>query len=118
MGIAYLKIIVSEFKPSPTRKKKNSTRLYGSGNWTTDSRKRYILADAISRHTVQVYPRSWTAVLVSLDNKGMWNLRSQSWSERYLGKQLYLRVWNDENSLLTETDIPPNALRCGKAVHL
>ncbi|XWS29372.1 hypothetical protein CRYUN_Cryun24cG0023900 [Craigia yunnanensis] len=91
---------------------------YGSGKWTINSRKRYNLADAITRHTVQVYPNSWTAFLVSIDNKGMWNLRSQLWSDRYLGKQLYLRVWNDEKSLYTEADIPPNALRCGKAVHL
>ncbi|XWS45323.1 hypothetical protein CRYUN_Cryun15aG0126600 [Craigia yunnanensis] len=91
---------------------------YGSGKWTNDSRKQYNLADAISRHTVQVYPLSWTAILVSLDNKGMWNMRSQLWSERYLGKQFYLRVWNNEKSLFTENSIPPNALRCGKAVHL
>ncbi|EOX91308.1 hypothetical protein QUC31_003059 [Theobroma cacao] len=91
---------------------------YGSGQWKPDSRKRYNLVDAISRHTVQVYPTSWTAILVSLDNKGMWNLRSQDWSKRYLGQQCYLRVWNNEKSLFTETDIPPNALRCGKAAHL
>ncbi|MBA0592077.1 L-ascorbate oxidase homolog [Gossypium raimondii] len=91
---------------------------YGGGKWTTALKKRYNLVDAISRHTVQVYPNSWTAVLVSLDNKGMWNLRSQIWSDRFLGKQTYLRVWNDEKSLYTETDIPPNALRCGKAIHL
>ncbi|KAK8685850.1 hypothetical protein V6N13_124883 [Hibiscus sabdariffa] len=89
---------------------------YGGGNWTIASRKRYNLADAISRHTVQVYPLGWTAILVSLDNKGMWNLRSQNWSKRYLGQQVYLRVWNDEKSLFTEADIPTNALRCGKAL--
>ncbi|KAL4360710.1 hypothetical protein GQ457_04G018160 [Hibiscus cannabinus] len=89
---------------------------YGGGNWTVASRKRYNLADAISRHTVQVYPLGWTAILVSLDNKGMWNLRSQNWSKRYLGQQVYLRVWNDEKSLFTEADIPTNALRCGKAL--
>ncbi|MBA0741992.1 hypothetical protein Gogos_015108 [Gossypium gossypioides] len=91
---------------------------YGGGNWTTDvrRRKRYNLVDAVSRNTVQVYPKSWTSILVSLDNKGMWNLRSQTWSKRYLGQGVYLRVWNDEKSLYTETDIPPNALFCGKAV--
>ncbi|OMO56753.1 Multicopper oxidase, type 1 [Corchorus capsularis] len=88
---------------------------YGSGTWIPKLRKKYNLADAVSRHTVQVYPASWTAVMVSLDNKGMWNLRSQIWERRYLGQQVYLRVWNDEKSLYTETDIPPNALRCGKA---
>ncbi|XVF17745.1 hypothetical protein REPUB_Repub10bG0150100 [Reevesia pubescens] len=88
---------------------------YGGGIWTIQSKKRYNLVDAITRHTVQVYPNSWTAVLVSLDNKGMWNLRSQLWSQRYLGQQVYLRVWNNEKNLFTEADIPPNALRCGKA---
>ncbi|XP_022773964.1 L-ascorbate oxidase homolog [Durio zibethinus] len=91
---------------------------YGSGEWTIDSRKSYNLADAISRHTVQVYPTSWTAIMVSFDNKGMWNLRSQLWPDRYLGKQLYLKVWDNEKSLFTEADIPPNALLCGKATNL
>ncbi|KAJ4849482.1 hypothetical protein Tsubulata_030297 [Turnera subulata] len=84
--------------------------------WTPEKRNyRYNLVDAISRHTVQVYPGAWAAILVSLDNKGMWNFRSAIWSRRYLGQQLYFRVWNNEKSLYTETDVPPNALFCGKA---
>lgn len=62
-----------------------------------------------------MYPYSWSAILVSLDNKGIWNLRSANWARRYLGQELYFRVWNDEKSPFTETDIPPNALKCGKA---
>ncbi|KAL4644923.1 hypothetical protein ACB092_02G199300 [Castanea dentata] len=88
---------------------------YGSGLWTPEFRKRYNLNDGIPRHTVQVYPSGWSAVMVSLDNKGMWNLRSAIWSRNYLGQQLYVRVWNNEKSLFTETDIPPNALFCGLA---
>lgn len=65
--------------------------------------------------TWQVYPQSWSAIYVSLDNKGMWNLRSAIWERRYLGQELYLRVSNDERSFFTETDVPPNALFCGKA---
>ncbi|XP_061363417.1 L-ascorbate oxidase homolog [Gastrolobium bilobum] len=91
---------------------------YGNGIWTPDSRKTYNLVDGISRYTIQVYPNSWSAILVSLDNKGMWNLRSAIWPRRYLGQELYLRVWNNEQSLYTETSIPPNALFCGKAKHL
>ncbi|CAM8915686.1 unnamed protein product [Rhodiola kirilowii] len=87
----------------------------GSGKWTPAKRKGYNLSDAIYRHTVQVYPASWSAIMVSLDNKGMWNLRSAIWSRRYLGQELYIRVWNNEHSLYTEYDIPENALRCGKA---
>ncbi|KAJ8770670.1 hypothetical protein K2173_021317 [Erythroxylum novogranatense] len=90
---------------------------YGSGVWSTGMRNRYNLVDGVPRHTFQVYPMSWTAVLVSLDNKGMWNLRSAIWSRRYLGQQLYVRVWNDEKSSYTETDVPPNALYCGLAKH-
>lgn len=52
---------------------------------------------------------------MSLDNKGMWNLRSSNWPRRYLGQELYVRVWNDEKSLFTEYDIPDNVLLCGKA---
>ncbi|KAG6398496.1 hypothetical protein SASPL_139958 [Salvia splendens] len=89
---------------------------FGSGRWNTTLRRRfYNLHDSPTRHTVQVYPYSWSAILVSLDNKGMWNLRSANWARRYLGQELYVRVWNDEKSPYTETDIPPNALLCGLA---
>ncbi|XP_076959832.1 L-ascorbate oxidase homolog [Bidens hawaiensis] len=89
---------------------------YGSGVWNTTLRKRfYNLNDATTRNTVQVYPKSWSSILVSLDNKGMWNLRSAIWPRRYLGQELYIRVWNDEKSYRTEYDIPENALRCGLA---
>ncbi|KAG9440741.1 hypothetical protein H6P81_020906 [Aristolochia fimbriata] len=88
---------------------------FGDGQWTPDMRKRYNLVDAVTRHTTQVYPKSWTAILVSLDNKGMWNLRSTHWGRQYLGQQLYLKVWNDEKSIYTENDPPQNALLCGKA---
>ncbi|XP_009368021.2 L-ascorbate oxidase homolog [Pyrus x bretschneideri] len=89
---------------------------YGSAaKWTLNMTRGYNLDDAVPRHTVQVYPLGWTAVLVSLDNKGMWNLRSAIWSKRYLGQQLYIRVWNNERSVYTENDMPLNALLCGKA---
>ncbi|PSS30766.1 L-ascorbate oxidase [Actinidia chinensis var. chinensis] len=88
---------------------------FGNGQWNSTMRRRYNLADAPTRYTVQVYPNGWSAILVSLDNKGMWNLRSAIWPRQYLGQQLYVRVWNDEKSLFTEYDIPANALYCGKA---
>ncbi|KAK1363667.1 Plastocyanin-like domain-containing protein [Heracleum sosnowskyi] len=91
---------------------------FGSGQWNSTMRKRYNLFDATTRYTAQVFPLSWTAILVSMDNKGMWNLRSAIWPRQYLGQQLYLRVWNDETSIYTESDIPPNALRCGKAANV
>ncbi|KAL0377757.1 UNVERIFIED_CONTAM: L-ascorbate oxidase [Sesamum radiatum] len=89
---------------------------FGSGQWTEASRKTYNLVDALTRHTTQVYPKSWTAILVSLDNQGMWNLRSAIWGRQYLGQQFYLRVYNPTPSLANEYDIPSNALLCGKAV--
>ncbi|KAF7809795.1 L-ascorbate oxidase-like protein [Senna tora] len=55
------------------------------------------------------------AIMVALDNKGMWNLRSAIWGRQYLGQELYLMVDNGERSILTETNIPSNALLCGKA---
>ncbi|KAK4488357.1 hypothetical protein RD792_004116 [Penstemon davidsonii] len=89
---------------------------FGSGVWNSTLRRRfYNLNDATSRYTVQVYPYSWSAIFVSLDNKGIWNLRSANWPRRYLGQELYVRVWNDEPSPFTEYDIPQNALLCGKA---
>ncbi|KEH20499.1 putative L-ascorbate oxidase [Medicago truncatula] len=91
---------------------------FGKGKWTPDVRRTYNLVDGITRYTTQVYPNSWTTILVSLDNKGMWNLRSAIWENRYLGQDLYMRVWNNEQSLYTETNVPLNALFCGKAKHL
>lgn len=89
---------------------------YGFGQWTEASRNNYNLVDALTRHTVQVYPKSWSSILVSLDNQGMWNLRSAIWERQYLGQQFYLRVYNPVKSFANEYGIPRNALLCGKAV--
>lgn len=64
---------------------------------------------------LQVYPKSWSVVLVSLDNEGMWNLRSAMWGRQYLGQQLYIRVADAVKSFATEYDKPTNALLCGRA---
>ncbi|ESQ34613.1 hypothetical protein EUTSA_v10007292mg [Eutrema salsugineum] len=85
------------------------------GKWSPASRKAYNLNDAVSRCTVQVYPKSWTAIYISLDNVGMWNLRSESWERQYLGQQLYMRVYTNSTSLRDEYLIPKNALLCGRA---
>ena len=63
----------------------------------------------------QVYPRSWTAIYMPLDNVGMWNVRSESWARQDLGQQFYLRVWPPSTSLRDEFPIPKNALLCGRA---
>ncbi|KAJ8770708.1 hypothetical protein K2173_021355 [Erythroxylum novogranatense] len=91
---------------------------FGNGKWSPAKNLTYNLDDAISRHTVQVYPNSWSAIFVSLDNQGMWNMRSARWERQYLGQQLYLRVWNSVKSFANEYDIPSNALLCGKAIGL
>lgn len=85
------------------------------GVWTPASREQYNLRDAVSRCTTQVYPRSWTAIYVSLDNVGMWNIRSEFWARQYLGQQFYLRVYTPVKSLRDEYNVPDNALLCGKA---
>ncbi|XP_047941958.1 L-ascorbate oxidase homolog [Salvia hispanica] len=89
---------------------------FGEGNWTESSREGYNLVDAFTRHTVQVYPRYWSAVLVSLDNQGMWNLRSSMWGRQYLGQQLYIRVYDPVHSLSNEYDMPTDVLLCGRAL--
>ncbi|XP_075498655.1 L-ascorbate oxidase homolog [Primulina tabacum] len=91
---------------------------FGSGQWNPALRPRfYNIYDAVSRSTVQVYPYSWSAIFVSFDNKGMWNLRSANWQRRYLGQELYVKVWNDEPSRSTENGIPDKVIYCGKAKH-
>nr|XP_016471224.1 PREDICTED: L-ascorbate oxidase homolog [Nicotiana tabacum] len=37
-------------------------------------------------YLLSVYPKSWTAIYMALDNVGMWNIRSEDWSRRYLGQ--------------------------------
>ncbi|KAL3509773.1 hypothetical protein ACH5RR_029174 [Cinchona calisaya] len=88
------------------------------GEWTPASRFTYNLRDTISRSTVQVYPKSWTAVYMPLDNAGMWNVRSQDWVRQYLGQQFYLRIASPANSWRDENPIPSNALLCGRAAGL
>ncbi|KAF4350558.1 hypothetical protein G4B88_030091 [Cannabis sativa] len=81
------------------------------GVWSKNSRKQYNMVDAVSRYTTQVYPKSWTAALVALDNVGMWNVRSEFWARQYLGQQFYMRVFTNSNSTRDEYLIPPNALK-------
>ena len=85
------------------------------GGWSAASRQQYNLRDAVSRCTTQVYPRSWTAVYIPLDNVGMWNLRTEFWARQYLGQQFYLRVYTTSTSVRDEYPIPTNALLCGRA---
>ncbi|XP_078437327.1 L-ascorbate oxidase homolog [Wolffia australiana] len=85
------------------------------GRWSSASRKGYNLRDAVARSTVQVYPKSWTAIYMTLDNVGMWNVRSENWARQYLGQQFYLRVYSPANSWRDEYPIPINALLCGRA---
>ncbi|OWM80461.1 hypothetical protein CDL15_Pgr019741 [Punica granatum] len=87
------------------------------GKWSPASRKEYNLVDAVSRCTTQVYPNSWTAIYISLDNVGMWNLRTEFWARQYLGQQFYLRVFTPIKSPRDEYPMPANALLCGRAAH-
>ncbi|TVU32060.1 hypothetical protein EJB05_23778, partial [Eragrostis curvula] len=85
------------------------------GEWTEDSRGTYNKGDGVARSTIQVYPGAWAAVLVSLDNVGIWNVRSENLDSWYLGQEVYVRVVNPEdNSNKTEMTIPDNALYCGQ----
>lgn len=87
---------------------------FGSGEWTEADRGNYNRVDGVARSTTQVFPNSWTAVLVELDNVGMWNLRSELLPNWYLGQELYIRVYNPENSIQTELPVPDNAIYCGR----
>uniref|UniRef100_A0A1D1XNU0 L-ascorbate oxidase n=1 Tax=Anthurium amnicola TaxID=1678845 RepID=A0A1D1XNU0_9ARAE len=85
------------------------------GQWSSASRQSYNLRDGVARCTVQVYPKSWTAIYMALDNVGMWNIRSENWVRQYLGQQFYFRVYSPANSWRDENPIPRNALLCGRA---
>ncbi|KAL3518899.1 hypothetical protein ACH5RR_021488 [Cinchona calisaya] len=83
------------------------------GTWSPEKRKNYNLLDAISRHNIQVYPGSWAAIMTTLDNAGMWNLRSDMWERVYLGQQLYFSVLSPARSLRDEYNLPDNQPLCG-----
>lgn len=83
------------------------------GEWTNNSRGTYNKWDGIARSTVQVFPGAWTAILVSLDNVGIWNLRTENLDSWYLGQETYVRVVNPEATNKTELPIPDNVLFCG-----
>ncbi|KAJ1263386.1 hypothetical protein BS78_09G180600 [Paspalum vaginatum] len=90
----------------------------GPGKWSPEQRKTYNLLDAVSRHTIQVYPRSWSAIMLTFDNSGMWNIRSNIWDRYYLGEQVYMSIMSPARSLRDEYNMPDIALRCGKVVGL
>ncbi|KAJ8536685.1 hypothetical protein K7X08_035086 [Anisodus acutangulus] len=86
----------------------------GFGEWTENNRGSYNRWDAISRSTTQVFPGGWTAVMVSLDNVGVWSLRAENLDRWYLGQETYMRIINPEDhSNKTELPVPDNALYCG-----
>ncbi|KAK6145635.1 hypothetical protein DH2020_022455 [Rehmannia glutinosa] len=86
----------------------------GYGEWTENNRGSYNRWDAISRSTVQVFAGGWTAVYVSLDNVGVWNLRTENLDRWYLGQETYMRIINPEDTA-NKTELPPpdNVLYCG-----
>ncbi|KAL5649228.1 hypothetical protein ACJX0J_040037, partial [Zea mays] len=83
------------------------------GEWTPDRRSEYNKWDAISRCTTQVFPGGWTAVLVSLDNVGVWNLRAERLDDWYRGQEVYVKVADPLGYNITEMVVPDNALYCG-----
>ncbi|KAH6815567.1 Cupredoxin superfamily protein [Perilla frutescens var. hirtella] len=86
----------------------------GYGDWTENNRGSYNRWDAISRSTVQVFSGGWTAVFVSLDNVGVWNLRTDNLDRWYLGQETYMRIINPEDTgNKTELPVPDNVLYCG-----
>lgn len=62
---------------------------------------------------LQVFPGAWTAILVSLDNVGIWNLRAENLDSWYLGQEVYISVVNPEITEKTELPLPDNAIYCG-----
>ncbi|KAK9291391.1 hypothetical protein L1049_019338 [Liquidambar formosana] len=88
------------------------------GEWTENSRGTYNRWDAVSRSTTQVFPGGWTAVLVSLDNCGAWNLRAENLDRWYLGQETYLKIVNPEENNVTEFPAPDNVLYCGALSYL
>ncbi|KAL9248303.1 hypothetical protein vseg_021641 [Gypsophila vaccaria] len=83
------------------------------GTWSPEKRKDYNLLDAVSKNNIQVYPKSWAAILLTFDNIGMWSLRNECSERAYLGQQLYISVPSAARVIRDEYDLPTNALLCG-----
>ncbi|XP_044504602.1 monocopper oxidase-like protein SKS1 [Mangifera indica] len=83
------------------------------GIWSESNRNSYNKWDAIFRCTTEVYPGGWTAILISLDNVGVWNLRVENLDRWYLGQETYMRIINPEENGDTEMSPPDNVLYCG-----
>ncbi|EXB84522.1 Monocopper oxidase-like protein SKU5 [Morus notabilis] len=82
------------------------------GVWTENSRSTYNKWDGVARCTTQVFPGAWTAILISLDNSGIWNLRAQNLNSWYLGQEVYISVVNSEPDS-SEVTLPENTIYCG-----
>ncbi|XVF52668.1 hypothetical protein PTKIN_Ptkin05aG0036900 [Pterospermum kingtungense] len=67
----------------------------------------------LQNNDTKVYPGAWTAILISLDNVGVWNIRTENLDSWYLGQETYVRVVNPEATNKTELPMPDNALYCG-----
>ncbi|XP_038710808.1 monocopper oxidase-like protein SKU5 isoform X2 [Tripterygium wilfordii] len=87
---------------------------FGDGEWTPASRLTYNIHDPVVRATVQVFPGKWSAVYAFLDNPGMWNLRSATLKNWYLGQELYIRIFDPDKNPIKETPPPDNLILCGK----
>ncbi|THU71747.1 hypothetical protein C4D60_Mb04t04740 [Musa balbisiana] len=88
------------------------------GEWTEDRRDTYNKWDAVYRSTTQVFPGAWTAVYVSLDNVGIWNVRAENLDTWYLGQEAYMKIVNPERTNKTELPVPDNVLYCGLLQYL
>lgn len=71
-----------------------------------------LLIDLWFLNLLKVFPGAWTAILVYLDNAGIWNLRSENLNSWYLGQEVYIQVVNPEADL-NEASLPENAIYCG-----
>lgn len=60
-----------------------------------------------------MFPGGWTAVLVSLDNVGIWNIRAEKLDNWYIGQEVYVKVADPLGYNVTEMIAPENTLYCG-----
>ncbi|XP_020266108.1 L-ascorbate oxidase homolog [Asparagus officinalis] len=118
----YIEIIIENAERSPNFFHLDGYSFFtvgmGGGTWSPDKRSGYNLLDAVSRHTIQVYPKSWTAIMTTFDNVGVWNFRSEIWERRYLGQQMYISVLNEARSVRDEYTMQNTTALCGAVVGL
>ncbi|KAL0436784.1 UNVERIFIED_CONTAM: L-ascorbate oxidase [Sesamum radiatum] len=82
------------------------------GRWSPEEEELQLVGCTEQEHDSGV-SQHMGAVMTTLDNAGMWNLRSEMRERAYLGQQFYVSVVSEARSLRDEYSLPETQELCG-----